>query len=153
MVSSSQKTMRKDAPQCWRSNMILKQIAWLCTSTLFNAIQHFSVLSSFTTYHRFVTRLTRGMQLVEQELFTFLGHLSSPPGFSCMCMFCRSLFVLMSFFFWPLCFLSFSIYGFWLPIWYLQTLFTHICFLANCLLEFVFVQCGFDQGENRRAFP
>jgi hypothetical protein len=25
--------------QCWRSNMILKQIAWLCTSTLFNAIQ------------------------------------------------------------------------------------------------------------------
>jgi hypothetical protein len=30
----------------------------------------------------FVTRLTRGMQLVEQELFTFLGHLSSPPGFS-----------------------------------------------------------------------
>ena len=25
-----------------------------------------------------------------------------------MCMFCRSLFVLLSFFFWPLCFLSFS---------------------------------------------
>jgi hypothetical protein len=39
MVSSSQKTRRKGAPQCWRSNMILKQIASLCTSTLFNAIQ------------------------------------------------------------------------------------------------------------------
>jgi fatty-acid desaturase len=60
-----------------------------------------------------------------------------------MCMFCRSLFVLLYFFFWPLCclfffdirilitpFVSFghcvvcssSIYGFWLPLWYLQTL-------------------------------
>ena len=31
---------------------------------------------------RFVTRLTRRVPLVEQELLTFLGHLSSPPGFS-----------------------------------------------------------------------
>ena len=107
----------------------------------------------------FVNRLTRRVPLVEQELLTFL---SSPPSFSgirvtrsvvFMCMFCRCFFVLMSFFFWPLCCLSFSIYGFWLPIWYLQTLFTHICFLANCLLEFVFVQCGFDKGEVHRAFP
>ena len=37
--------------------------------------------------------------------------------FSCMCMFCRSLFVLLIFFVWPS-----SIYQFWLPIWYLQNL-------------------------------
>jgi hypothetical protein len=57
-----------------------------------------------------------------------------------LCMFCRLLFVLFYFFFWPLCCLSFfdtrilitplvsfghcvvcssSIYGFWLPLWYL----------------------------------
>jgi hypothetical protein len=63
-----------------------------------------------------------------------------------MCMSCRSLSVILSFFFWPLCCLSFlelhhlitplvssnssfghcvscpSIYRFWLPLWYLQTL-------------------------------
>ena len=33
--------------------------------------------------------------------------------------FCRSLFVLLSFSFWPLCFL---IYRFWIPLWYLQSL-------------------------------
>ena len=65
---------------------------------------------------------------------------------SFMCMSCRSLSVILSFFFWPLCCLSFlelhhlitplvssnssfghcvscpSIYRFWLPLWYLQTL-------------------------------
>ena len=64
-----------------------------------------------------------------------------------MCMFCRSFVVLLYLFFWPLCCLFFSdirvlitplvssnssfghcvvcsspIYGFWLPLWYLQTL-------------------------------
>ena len=39
-----------------------------------------------------------------------------------ICMFCRSLFVLLYFFFWSLCVCSSSIYGFWLPLWYLQTL-------------------------------
>ena len=63
--------------------------------------------------------------------------------FSFICMFCWLLFVLLYFFFWPLCCLFFfdiriliaplvsfghcvvcssSIYGFWLPLWYLQTL-------------------------------
>jgi hypothetical protein len=54
----------------------------------------------------FVTRLTRWVQLVEQELLTLLEHLSLPPVFnggSCysicsfMCMFCRSLFVSLSY--------------------------------------------------------
>ena len=68
----------------------------------------------------FVTRLTRRVPLVEQELFTLPVHPSLPPVFSgvrvtrslvlqCICIFCRSLFVLLSFFFWPLCCLFFDI--------------------------------------------
>ena len=50
---------------------------------------------------RFVTRITRWMPLVEQELPTLQEHLSSPPVFSgvrvtrslvCCVIFCRSLF-------------------------------------------------------------
>ena len=65
----------------------------------------------------FVTRVTLQVLYKEQELFTLPEHLSSPPGFSlvgvaqslvfCL-MYCRSLFVLLSFFFfWPLYCLSF----------------------------------------------
>jgi len=36
-------------------------------------------------------------------------------------MFCRSLFALLSFFFWPLCFLSFDLHIL-IALWYLQTL-------------------------------
>jgi hypothetical protein len=55
---------------------------------------------------------------VEQELLTLSEHLSSPPVFSgfrvtrslfFICMFCWSLFVLLYFFFWPLCCLFFDI--------------------------------------------
>ena len=61
-------------------------------------------------------RLTRRVPLVEQELLTLPDHLSSPPVFNgvhvtrslvlYVC-FCRSLFVLLYFFFWPLCCLFF----------------------------------------------
>jgi len=59
--------------------------------------------------------LTRQVPLVEQELLTHLEHLSSPLflvglvllNLSFMCMFFRSLFVLLCFFFWPLCCLFF----------------------------------------------
>jgi len=66
-----------------------------------------------------VTRLTRRVPLVEQELLTFPKHLSSPPVlvgscysiFSFMCMFCRLLSVLLYFFFWPLfCLFFFDIW-------------------------------------------
>jgi hypothetical protein len=50
----------------------------------------------------FVTRLTRRVSLMEQELLTL-------PGFSVICMFCRSLFVLLCLFIWPLCCLFFDI--------------------------------------------
>ena len=52
------------------------------------------------------------LTLVAQELLALPQHMSSPPVFSEVCvarsfvfcvMFCRSLFVLLSFFFWPLC--------------------------------------------------
>ena len=83
----------------------------------------------------FVTRLTRRVPLVEQELLIRPEHLSSSPvlvGFvygegysrnalctlnlistfyylilSFICMLCRSLFVHLYFFFWPLCCLFF----------------------------------------------
>jgi hypothetical protein len=56
----------------------------------------------------FVTRLTRWVPLVEQELLTLPEHLCY-SSFSFMCMFCRSLFFLLYFFFWPLLCLFFDI--------------------------------------------
>ena len=59
---------------------------------------------------------TRRVQLVAQELLTFPEHLSSFPVFSWICgawslafcvVFCRSLCVLLYFFFWQLCCLFF----------------------------------------------
>jgi hypothetical protein len=79
----------------------------------------------------FVTRLTRRVPLGEQELITLSEHLSSPPLFSgirvtrslvlCVCCVHRCL----SFCTFPFdhCVVRSSlIYGFWLSIWYLQTL-------------------------------
>jgi hypothetical protein len=59
------------------------------------------------------------LKLVEQELLTLPEHLSSPAVFSgvgvLFVMFCRSLFVLLFFFFWPLCCLSFFNLHIWHP--------------------------------------
>ena len=64
----------------------------------------------------FVTRLMRRVSLVEQELLTLPQHLSASPVFSGVRVtrslvlyffFCRSLFVPLYFFFWPLCCLFF----------------------------------------------
>ena len=75
----------------------------------------------------FVTRVP----LVEQELLTLPEHLSSPPVFTgvlvtwslvlyvCLVDCCLS-FCTFSFGHCVVC--SSSIYGFWLPLWYLQTL-------------------------------
>ena len=79
----------------------------------------------------FTTRLTRWVPLIDQELLTFTEHLSSPPVFSgvrvtrslvvCVCFVDRCLsFSLFSFGHCIVC--PFSIYGFWFPLWYLQTL-------------------------------
>jgi hypothetical protein len=82
-------------------------------------------------YRNFIqTWTTRRVPLVEQELPTRPGHLSSQPDFNgvrvarslVLCVeLCRSLFVLLSFFFCH-CVVCPSIYEFWLPVWCLQTL-------------------------------
>jgi hypothetical protein len=56
-----------------------------------------------------------------------------------LCMFCRSLLVLLYFFFWPLCCLFFDIKMILITsLWYLQTLL--ISFKSNCLNNKVFRQ-------------
>ena len=76
----------------------------------------------------FVTRLTRRMSLVEQELLTLLEHLSSSPVFSgvrvtrslvlCVC-FVDHCLSFCTFSFGHCVFCSSSIYGLWIPLWYL----------------------------------
>ena len=73
----------------------------------------------FTFWHElylFVSRVTPQLPLVEQELFVLPGHWCPFPfmyltlslGFCVL--FCRSLFVILSFFFWPLhCFSVFAL--------------------------------------------
>ena len=69
--------------------------------TISQSFPHLYLISGF------VTRLTRQVPLVEQELPTLPDQLSSLPvlvgcvllDLSFMCMFCRSLFVLLYFFF------------------------------------------------------
>ena len=83
---------------------------------------------------RFVTILTRRVPLVEQELLTLPEHLSSPPIFSGFCV-TWSLVLCVYFEDHCLSFFHFSfghcvicpssIYGFWLYLWYLQTLLKH----------------------------
>ena len=77
------------------------------------------------------TRLTRRVSLVEQELLILPEHLRSPPNFSGVRV-TRSLVLYVCFVDRCLSFCTFSfghcvvcsssIYGFWLPLWYLQTL-------------------------------
>jgi hypothetical protein len=85
----------------------------------------------------FVTRLTLWVPLVEQGLLTLPEHLSSPPVLSeisvtislvlCVCFVDRCLsFCTFSFGHCVVC--SSSIYGFWLPLWYLQTLLTSVIY-------------------------
>ena len=68
-----------------------------------------------------VTILTRRITLVEQKLFTLPKHLSSPPVFSGVRV-SRSLVLCVYFVDCVVC--SSSIYGFWLPIWYVKSLLT-----------------------------
>jgi hypothetical protein len=79
----------------------------------------------------FITRLTRRVSLVEQELLTFPEHLNSASVFAGVRV-TRSLVLYVCFVDHCLSFCTFSfdhcvvysssIYGFWLPLWYLQTL-------------------------------
>ena len=93
------------------THMTISFLSWCFMFIFLTWGKHFPVFSSFMTYYQ-VTRLTRRGPLVEQKLLTLPEHLRSPPVLSgvlvtrtlflCV-MFCRSLFVLLSFLFWPLC--------------------------------------------------
>ena len=73
-----------------------------------------------------VTILIRWVPLVEQELLALQEHLSLPTGFlldSCCSIFSFvDRYFLCCTFSFGHCVVCSSIYGFWLPIWYLQTL-------------------------------
>ena len=107
-------------------------------TVLFNFKYQLSSISVFVECFitGFVTRVTRRVPLVEQEQLTVPEHLCSRPvisGFRVnrslfMCMFCRSLFLSLCTFSFGLCVVcSFSIYGLWLPLWYLQILLGSSC--------------------------
>ena len=96
----------------------------------------------------FVTRLTRRVSLVEQEQLTLPGHLSTPTVFGgvrvarslvlCVCFVDRCLsFRTFSFGNCVVC--SSSIYGFWLPLWYHQTL-----LITWCFIEYTSQWAGFE---------
>jgi len=92
--------------------------------------------------------------LVEQELLTLPEHMSAPPVFSrvpvslsFMCRFCRSLFVLLC------VFCSSSIYGFWLPLWYLQALLIWVYIYPNvCNEKSRQCQSTFHQPQNEQLY-
>jgi len=105
-------------------------LLWLIFIYLSSAVQICEiVLYYFIT--GFVTRLTRRVPLVEQELLTLPEHMSSPLVFSgvrvtrssdiCVCFVDRCL-SFCPFSFGHCVVYSTSIYGFWFPLWYLQTL-------------------------------
>ena len=90
-----------------------ESVLYMCDSDIDFAISFYD-FSWLNT--GFVTRVTRQVSQVKQELLTFPEYQSSPSVLSgvhisrslVLCvMFCRSLFVLLYFFFWPLCCLSF----------------------------------------------
>ena len=86
------------------------------------------------------------MSLVEQELLTLPEHLSSPPVFSGVRV-TRFLVLYVWFIDRCLYFCTFSfghyvvclsvIYGFWLPLWYLQTLLIHIISFQTYIIFYV----------------
>ena len=88
----------------------------------------------------FVTRVTWQMPLVEQELFTLPEHMNSHLVFSEVCItrslvfslvFCKSLFILLSFSFWPYCL---SFFDLWLLITPLVS--CYMSFWPLCCLSF-----------------
>ena len=115
----------------------------VCSLSIYDGIftlycrKHFPVLSRSWFFTGFVTRLTRRVSLVEQELFTLPEHLRSPTVFSgvrvtrsivvCVCFVDRRLsFCTFSFGHCIVC--PSSIYEFWLHLWYLPTLLFYFSF-------------------------
>ena len=88
--------------QYYHINLLIHSLTWR---------KHIPILSSFTTYHRVCNQInTTGATSGAGTTYPSRAH-EFTPGFqwgSCystlsfMCMFCRSLFVILYFFLWPL---------------------------------------------------
>ena len=107
------------------------------------------------------------MSLVEQELLTLTEHLSSPPVFRGVRV-TRSLVLYVCFVYRCLSFCTFSfghcvvcssIYGFWLPLWYLQTLLSTVVLTIKtsasseaCIVEHPFSANFFTKNVNNVLF-
>ena len=113
------------------SNVLLREIQWIFVyyGSSYPMKTFIWVRDSEARY----SRITRRVSLVEQELHILPEHLMSPPVFSgvrvtwslllCVCYVGRCLsFCPFSF---DHCVVCSSIYIFWLPLLYLQTLLTH----------------------------
>jgi hypothetical protein len=114
--------------QIWRLGWPL----WNICVTNVHGYVPFVVNASWSFPHSWrITGFVRRVPLVDQELLTLPEHLSSPPAFSAVRV-TRSLVLCVWFADRCLSFCPFSfghcvvcsspIYGFWLPLWYLQTL-------------------------------
>ena len=95
---------------------------------------HISALCWSMTFHRDCNKgnMSRATNLAakaypsraHEVTSDFSGVLFAQSIVLCV-VFCRSLFVLLFFIFWSLHCLSFSTYGFWLPLWYLRFTVSH----------------------------
>jgi hypothetical protein len=129
-----------------------------------NSSNMFSVYTRLIT--GFVTRLIWRVPLVEQELLTLPEHLSSPLVFSevrvtrslvlyvCFVDHCLSV---CTFSFGHCVVCSSSIYGFWLPLWYLQALLNVTCLpyilhMNTTVVTFIFLSINFN-GLTYKEMP
>ena len=115
--------------QCWECKYIKHDlvdgygisVSQMTTDICSTCRKHFTVLSSFTTYYRVCNQInTTGATSGAGNAYPS-GAPDFTPSFqwgSCysifICMFCKLLFVLLSFFFWPLCCLF--IFDIWIMI-------------------------------------
>ena len=94
---------------------------------------------------RFVTRLTRRVPLVEQELLPLTRSLCTYFVDSCLS--------ICTFSFGHCVFCSSSIYGFWLPLWYLQTPLPSLLFVCPLTSSWVwFCTWQFTFGISCKIF-
>jgi hypothetical protein len=127
--------LKSSLQKCYGRHHDLVDRYGISVSQMTTDMFHLSYTSQFFPHSRlitgFVTRLTRRVPLVEQELLILPEHLSSPPVFSGVRV-TRSLVLYVCFVDRCLSFCTFSfghcvvcsssIYGFWLPLCYIQTL-------------------------------
>ena len=111
--------------------------------------KHSPFLSSIMTYHGFVTRFaTSGAGTASSPFWNTWVHLQILAGFVLLDLLCNVyvLSIVACPFSFDHCVVCPSIYGFWLPLWYLQTLlirhfgycFDLICFILLLFLLFLF---------------